>query len=140
MLVARPAGVPLSSDWAFTGPDLAEQSALDRFADLDEHPVAAAILPRSGSTILVSNRFGDDDDIARIEVLGADGITRAVLRSGMIADSIAWSAGEERLAIGGYHYAPDRVRSAVLLVDADLGGAPVEVPFDQQIRPLGVRP
>jgi hypothetical protein len=139
LVVARPAGVPLSSDWAITGPDLMDQAALDRFEDLDEHPTAAAILPLSGRIVLVSNRFGDDADLARIEILAADGTRRAVIRSGMIAESIAWSPDETRLAIGGYYYGSNRVRSVVLLAASDGTGQSVEVPFDHQVRPLGIR-
>jgi hypothetical protein len=140
LLVARPAGKPLSSDWAFTGPDLDDLVPLGRFADLDEHPTAAAILPRSGRTLLVSNRFGDRWHTGRVELLAPDGTSLAVLRSGFIAESIAWDAGESTVAIAGYAYGPDRIESRVLLVDADLAADPVEVPFDGQIRPLGLRP
>jgi len=139
LVVARPAGTPLSSDWAITGPDLTDQQALGRFADLDEHPTAAAVLPLTGRIILVSNRFGDGADLARIEILSADGTREAVIRSGMIADSIAWSPDERRLAVGGYYYGANQVRSVVLLASADGSGAPIEVPFDHQVIPLGLR-
>ena len=49
----------MSSDWAVAGPDLANVRALERFDATEEHPTAAAILPRSGRIVLVSNRFGD---------------------------------------------------------------------------------
>jgi hypothetical protein len=139
MVVARPAGIPLSSDWAITGPDLADQLALERFDDLQEHPVAAAVLPRSGRIVLVSNRFGDGGELALIEILSADGSPQAVIRSGMIAESIAWSPDETRLAVGGYYYGPTEVRSVVLLAASDGMGEHVEVPFDHQVRPLGIR-
>jgi hypothetical protein len=139
LVVARPAGIPLSSDWAITGPDLADQRTLDRSDALEEHPVAAAILPRSGRIVLVSNRFGDGSGLARIEILSAEGTREAVIRSGMIADSIAWSPDETRLAIGGYYYGANQVRSVVLLADSEGATEPIEVPFDHQVRPLGVR-
>jgi hypothetical protein len=139
LLVARPAGTPLSSDWAITGPDLSEPLVLDRFGDLDEHATAAAILPGSGRIILVSNRFGDSDARARIEILAPDGTTETVIRSGMIAESIAWSTDESRLAIGGYYYGSNEVRSVVLLTATDGSGDEIEVPFDHQVRPLAIR-
>jgi hypothetical protein len=139
LVVARPVGIPLSSDWAITGPDLADQRTLDRSDALEEHPVAAAILPRSGRIVLVSNRFGDGSGLARIEILSAEGTREAVIRSGMIADSIAWSPDETRLAIGGYYYGANQVRSVVLLADSEGATEPIEVPFDHQVRPLGVR-
>ena len=89
--------------------------------------------------MLVSNRFGDGSDLARIEILSADGTREAVIRSGMIADSIAWSPDEARLAIGGYYYGSNQVRSVVLLTDSEGTGEPIEVPFDHQVRPLGIR-
>lgn len=139
MVVARPAGTPLSSDWAITGPDLSDQQALGRFGDPEEHPTAAAILPLSGRIVLVSNRFGEGSDLARIEILSADGTREAVIRSGMIADSIAWSPDEARLAVGGYYYGANQVRSVVLLAASDGVGESIEVPFDHQVRPLGIR-
>jgi sugar lactone lactonase YvrE len=139
LVVARPAGIPLSSDWAITEPGLTDQQALGRFDDWEEHPTAAAILPRSGRIVLVSNRFGDRGGLARIEVLSDDGTSEAMIRSGMIADSIAWSPGEDRLAVGGYYYRSNQVRSVVLLTDVDGMSEPVEVPFDHQVRPLGIR-
>lgn len=139
LVVSRPAGIPLSSDWAITGPDLADQQALGRFGALEEHPTAAAILPLSGRIVLVSNRFGDGSDLARIEILSADGTREALIRSGMIADSIAWSPDEARLAVGGYYYGSNQVRSVVLLADSEGTGEPIEVPFDHQVRPLGIR-
>jgi hypothetical protein len=139
LVVSRPAGTPLSSDWAITEPDLADQQALGRFNALEEHPTAAAILPISGRIVLVSNRFGDGSDLARIEILSADGTSQAVIRSGMIADSIAWSPDEARLAVGGYYYGSNQVRSVVLLADSEGAGATIEVPFDHQVRPLGIR-
>jgi hypothetical protein len=111
---------------------------LDRFGDLDEHATAAAILPKSGRIVLVSNRFGDGADLARIEILSADGTSELILRSGMIAESIAWSADEAQLAIGGYYYGSNEVRSVVLLAAADGSGDPIEVPFDHQVRPLAI--
>jgi hypothetical protein len=139
LVVARPAGIPLSSDWAITGPDLTERQALGRFDDFEEHPTAAAVLPLSGRIVLVSNRFGDGGDLARIEILSADGTREALIRSGMIADSIAWSPDEARLAVGGYYYGSNEVRSVVLLAASDGTGEPIEVPFDHQVRPLGIR-
>ena len=139
LVVSRPAGIPLSSDWAITTTDLADQRALGRFGALNEHPTAAAILPESGRIVLVSNRFGDGSDLARIEVLSADGTRQAVIRSGMIADSIAWSPDEAHLAVGGYYYGSNQVRSAVLLTDSEGRGEAIEVPFDHQVRPLGIR-
>ena len=139
LVVARPAGIPLSSDWAITGPDLADQQALARFGDLEEHPAAAAILPLSGRIVLVSNRFGDGGDLAQIEILSADGTRESVVRSGMLADSIAWSPDEARLAVGGYYYGSNEVRSVVLLAASDGAGELIEVPFDHQVRPLGIR-
>ncbi|MGB5432502.1 MAG: hypothetical protein WBO21_05785, partial [Acidimicrobiia bacterium] len=58
---------------------------------------------------------------------------------GMIADSIAWSPDEARLAVGGYYYGSNQVRSVVLLADSEDAGATIEVPFDHQVRPLGIR-
>lgn len=139
LVVSRPAGIPLSSDWAITTTDLANQQALGRFGALNEHPTAAAILPDSGRIVLVSNRFGDGSDLARIEILSADGTSQAVIRSGMIADSIAWSPDEARLAVGGYYYGANQVRSVVLLADPEGAGETIEVPFDHQVRPLGIR-
>jgi hypothetical protein len=139
LVVALPAGIPLSSDWAVAGPDLANVRALERFDAVEEHPTAAAILPRSGRIVLVSNRFGDGSDLARIEILSADGTSQAVIRSGMIADSIAWSPDETRLAVGGYYYGSNQVRSVVLLTDSEGTGEAIEVPFDHQVRPLGIR-
>ena len=139
LVVARPAGIPLSSDWAITVPDLTAQQPLGRFGDLEEHPVAAAILPLSGRIVLVSNRFGDGSDLARIEILSADGTNEAVVRSGMIAESVAWSPDEARLAVGGYYYGANQVRSVVLLTDSGGTSEPIEVPFDHQVRPLGIR-
>ena len=139
LVVARPAGKPLSSDWAITGPDLANQEALGRFDDLEEHATAAAILPHSGRVVLVSNHFGDGADLARIEIISAEGTREAVIRSGMIAESVAWSPDETRLAIGGYYYGDSQIRSVVLLAASDGTGTPIEVPFDHQVRPLGLR-
>ena len=139
LVVARPAGTPLSSDWAITGPDLADQQALNRFGDLEEHPTAAAILPLSGRIVLVSNRFGDGADLAQIEILAPDGARETVIRSGMIADSIAWSPDEKSLSVGGYYYGTNEVRSVVLLAASDGTGEPIEIPFDHQVRPLGIR-
>jgi hypothetical protein len=137
--VARPAGTPLSSDWVTTGPELRNQQSIGRFEDSDEHPTAAAILPQSGRIVLVSNRFGDEGDLARIEILAADGTRQGLFRSGMIANSIAWSADETRLAVGGYYYGSNEVRSVVLLAASDGTGEPFEVPFDHEVRPLGLR-
>ena len=139
LVVSRPAGIPLSSDWAITGVDLADQQALGRFGAPNEHPTAAAILPVSGRIVLISNRFGDGSDLAQIEVLSADGTRQTVIRSGMIADSIAWSPDEAHLAVGGYYYGPNQVRSVVLLTDSEGGGESIELPFDHQVRPLGIR-
>jgi hypothetical protein len=139
LVIARPAGTPLSSDWAITGPDLADQQPLNRFGDLEEHPTAAAVLPLSGRIVLVSNRFGDGADLAQIEILSPDGASETIIRSGMIADSIAWSTDEASLSIGGYYYGANEVRSVVLLAASDGTGEPIEVPFDHQVRPLGIR-
>jgi hypothetical protein len=139
LVVSRPAGIPLSSDWAITTTDLADQQTLGRFGALNEHPTAAAILPVSGRIVLVSNRFGEGSDLARIEVLSPDGTRRGVIRSGMIADSIVWSPDETHLAVGGYYYGSNQVRSVILLTDSEGTGEAIEVPFDHQVRPLGIR-
>lgn len=138
LIVARPAGIPLSSDWVITDSSLEDQRPLGRFRDLEEHPTAAAILPGSGRVVLVSNRFGEGSDLARIEILAADGSPEAVIRSGMIADSIAWSGDGSQLAVGGYYYGSNQIQSVVLLAASDGTGEPIEVPFDQQVRPLGM--
>jgi hypothetical protein len=57
----------------------------------------------------------------------------------MIAESIAWSPDEARLAVGGYSSGTVQLRSVVLLAASDGTGAPIEVPFDLQLRPLGIR-
>ena len=129
----------MSSDWAITGPDLADQQALNRLGDLEEHPTAAAILPLSGRIVLVSNRFGDGADLAQIEILAPDVARETVIRSGMIADSIAWSPDEKSLSVGGCYYGTNEVRSAVLLTASDGTGEPIEIPFDHRVRPLGIR-
>jgi hypothetical protein len=139
LIVARPAGTPLSSDWAITWPDLAGQQPLGRFDDADEHPTAAAILPVSGRIVLVSNRFGEGTDLAKIEILSADGDRELIIRSGMIADSIVWSSDQSRLAVGGYYNRSNQLPSVVLLAATDGSGQPIEVPFDGQVRPLALR-
>jgi hypothetical protein len=137
LIVARPAGVPLSNDWAITQPDLSDQQSLERFGDLDAHPTAAAILPSSGRIVLVTN--DNEAHIARIEILNADGTRQAAIRSEMIAESIAWSPDEARLAIGGHRYSSNQIRPVVLVVASDGTGEAIEVPSDYQARPLGIR-
>lgn len=139
LIVARPAGTPLSSDWGFSDPTLEDVEPLRRFDEPDEHPTAATILPRSGRVVLVSNRFGDGTDLAKIEILSGNGIQLAVIRSGIIADSIAVSPDEARVAVGGFHYTSDHVSPVVLLFASDGSGSPIELPFDDQVRPLGIR-
>jgi hypothetical protein len=107
--------------------------------DNQEVQVNFDVMVPESARLVVSNRFGDGADLARIEILSEDGASEAVIRSGMIADSIAWSPDEARLAVGGYHYGPTQIRSVVLLVASDGERTPIEVPFDHQVRPLGIR-
>lgn len=136
LIVARPAGVPVSSDWAITQPDLEDQQSLESFGGLDGHPTTAAILPSSGRIVLVTN--GNRGDLTRIEILNPDGSRQATVRSEMIAESIAWSPDEAQLAVGGYHSSSNRLRPVALLVASDGTGEVIEVPLAYQARPLGI--